>query len=268
MDFRIDFFDNPSKTYYPGEFINGCLLISVKRGEFIKNLLINIRGGVKVNYFDDVFHENFFDDKLLVIKDTLLEVGQHTFPFQTRIPEDCPPSLKSNHAYIKYKAVVVIPGVCNNTKIPFEFFVLSWVPMPFYEANVTSTANPHWPINKLAFPKNAFGPGEYINVIINVEEASAKTVKFYLMKYFWYKRNENCWGKQYKRKEKKEIFKIPIVTSNFTTHESLLLPKQLPSTLENFKFIEIGYILKIVIRNQTFKFPVVIGDYYKSDLRI
>lgn len=159
MRCSVEFVNNPYKTYFAGNTLYGCVNIALERERYIKckdimffsivnlllypstALMIHIKGRAKVRFNKGrssvAGKQTFIDEYLLVVSNIRLPVGQHTFQFESELPTNCPPSFKGKHGHIKYEAVIVIPRMLWDKRIPFEFHILSYSPLPFFDANVS-----------------------------------------------------------------------------------------------------------------------------------
>lgn len=162
MRCSVEFVNNPYKTYFAGNTLYGCVNITLERERYIKSkyiyiqifvhwrhlacfifiaLMIHIKGRAKVRFNQGrssiAGKQSFIDEYLLVVSNIRLPVGLHTFQFETELPTNCPPSFKGKHGYIRYEAIIVIPRMFCDIKIPCEFHVLSYSPLPFFDSNVS-----------------------------------------------------------------------------------------------------------------------------------
>ncbi|KAL5278288.1 hypothetical protein ACFFRR_003119 [Megaselia abdita] len=232
--------------------------------------MVHIKGRAKIKfrYGKSVVKgkQKFMDQYLLVVSNIRLPSGPHTFLFESDLPSNCPPSFKGKHGYIRYEAIIVIPRMCCDKRIPFEFHILSYSPLPYFDSNIPLKIN-ICSTNTVSFPKNVFRVGEYILVNIDIDEVREKKktriMKFYLVQYIWYQSKKQC-GTRQKKKQKGNVEEILISTSDFIYKQGIRIPDNIPTTLEYLEIIKIRYILKIYIDNQKFKLPIVIGDYYQS----
>lgn len=76
------------------------------------------------------FRETFVDEKITIVSAIILPEGDHSFPFETVLPENCPPSFKGKYGYILYEVIIIVPKMIFHEKVPFEFTVLSKVIIP------------------------------------------------------------------------------------------------------------------------------------------
>lgn len=159
MRCSVEFVNNPYKTYFAGNTLYGCVNIALERERYIKSkdmnffcivdifsypptaLMIHIKGRAKVRFNQGrstvAGKQTFIDEYLLVVSNIRLPVGQHTFQFESDLPSNCPPSFKGKHGYIKYEAIIVIPRMFWDKRIPSEFHILSYSPLPFFDSNVS-----------------------------------------------------------------------------------------------------------------------------------
>ncbi|KAL5278281.1 hypothetical protein ACFFRR_003116 [Megaselia abdita] len=267
----IEFLNNPQKTFYAGNTLYGLLHIFLKQAKFIDVLIIHIKGRAKVGFKDDRSLEfrsakrKLIDENLLVLSNIQLPPGHHSFHFDFALPWSCPQSLKSKSGFIKYEAVVVIPRTFRDKRIPFKFTILSYFPLPFIEeidpikVNISTQ-------NTVSFPKYDFILGEPIFIDIDIDELGLnkkdRKIIFCLVQYIWYHSNERC-GSVNKKKEKTNILRIPIVTSESIYNSCFRIPPTIPTTMEYLDIIKIRYALKIYVDKEKFKCPIVIGDYYQ-----
>lgn len=105
--------------------------------------MIRIKGRGKVRFRDDRYKElrsakrNIIDENLLALSNVKLPPGHHSFHFEIQIPWGSPQSFKSGNGSIKYEAIIVIPGICFDKRIPYGFSVLSYLPLPFTGVKVS-----------------------------------------------------------------------------------------------------------------------------------
>uniref|UniRef100_T1GHS0 Arrestin C-terminal-like domain-containing protein n=1 Tax=Megaselia scalaris TaxID=36166 RepID=T1GHS0_MEGSC len=273
MRCSVEFVNNPYRSYYAGNTLYGCLNIALDREKYIKVSSLRITNPCKRKgqssfprgRYTVKAEQTFIDEKLLVVSNTRLPAGEHTFQFESNLPADCPPSFKGKHGQIKYKAVILVPKMLCDKKIPFEFTILSYSPLPFFEANIPISIH-IGPTKTVTFPKNVFRVGEHILIDINIDETKEKkdrSIKFFLVQYIWYQTKENCHSCRSQRKQKGNVIEFPVITSDYNYKQSIRIPDNLPTTLEYIEVIKIRYLLKILINKKKFKFPIVLGDYYQ-----
>lgn len=120
-------------------------------------------------------------------------------------------------------------------------------------------------MNTVSFLKEDFILGELIFLDVDIDDAvkngRSRKIKFCLVQYVWYSAKE-C-GSIFKKKEKNDVLRIPIITSESIYNAQIRIPPTIPTTLENFDIIKIRYVLKIYVDKEKFKCPIEIGSDYQ-----
>lgn len=124
--------------------------------------------------------------------------------------------------------------------------------------------------DQVDFPKKVFRRGEDILVNINIDEMlgrKKRKIGFHLMQYtnFKYEVSLLCC---YTLEEsfKIEVMNYAVKTQDLQFMQSFLVPTDIPSTFEyKDDRITVSYVVKIYVDRKKFKFPIVIGDFYRQD---
>ncbi|KAL5278278.1 hypothetical protein ACFFRR_003114 [Megaselia abdita] len=262
MRYLIEFLNNPAKTYYPGNIILCRLNIILQQEKLIKDLRIVFEGRAKVKFRQGrtkiKAKQRFYGDIIGISAELVLQPGQHTFLFQTQLPNDLPPTFNGKYGFIEYKIYVFTKKSKVNGIFPF-----SVVSFPL-QANLdeviplTITVGKE---KKVYFPKQSIIRGSVITVEIKSSELKKekeKNISVNLMKYFSYEVSGAC--SNYRKMEKFRVMKVPITTTN-DYNGSFHIPMNVPKTLnfDPLELIKIRYVLKVYVNKQKFKFPIVIN---------
>lgn len=116
--FQIDF-DNPQAIYFPGQPINGKVIVDLESETKVNDIKLRFLGEAYV-YVDIAVgnqrrtcesEEEYFDNTFSVIAmdlgdrdEYILKPGLHTFPFSFVLPLEIPSSFEGEHGHVRYIA--------------------------------------------------------------------------------------------------------------------------------------------------------------------
>lgn len=157
----VEFRNNPSKTYYPGDVLSLCLKMHISEDKYFKSMIFDLfsltkkmsffyKSTVLIGAIKGRVHTcirkgvtahfgklHVASKKTVVLTNCFLTAGIHRFKFKLRLPNSCPASFKGELGHIKYEVVILTPTLLSYDRIPFEFTVLSHEALPFFANNVS-----------------------------------------------------------------------------------------------------------------------------------
>lgn len=116
--FQIDF-DNPRAIYYPGQPVNGKVIVDLESETKVNDIKLRFLGEAYVCYYISNGREGrtcesgeeYFDNTFSVISiglgdrdDYILKPGLHTFPFSFVLPLEIPSSFEGENGHVRYIA--------------------------------------------------------------------------------------------------------------------------------------------------------------------
>ncbi|XP_051165266.1 arrestin domain-containing protein 17-like [Leptopilina boulardi] len=295
-DFKI-LFDNPWKTYYPGQNVTGRILLVLDSPKKIRGICVKMKGEANTSWTADkqqlnnegryeneqqllTGHEEYFSIKYNVVGQSSdgeveLKAGEHFYPFMCSLPPNIPSSFESDLGYVRYtiKAILDRPWKFDHeTKdaftvvSSFDLNTESRAMEPIMEEKTKTfcclcCASAPLSVN-ISLPVRGYVPGQSMPIKVNVENQSGvevTTVKLILQKVVTYRVNTPHTDTKTEYMTIAEVSKGPVDgNGNVSYEQSLDIPALPPSNLNNCGIIDLKYELK---------FEACVDGWYRKNLR-
>ncbi|KFB40718.1 AGAP001894-PA-like protein [Anopheles sinensis] len=287
QDLRIEL-DNPSKTYYAGQTVNGKVTFVTGTAQKFKGILIKFTGEAKTAWSDSerIYnentkkyetvtthfggHEQYFHIQYYLLggkktADIVLQPGMYSYPFTCALPPTLPSSLEGSLGFVRYTGRVTLDQPWQlDRHITLDFNVISPLDLnmnpsvrtPFkleLEKKFCFFCCASGPLSLIVhIPVTGFVPGQTVPVTIECDNASnvkVKKITVSLRKLVWFHSQRP--HRESKRKEEDISTGSlgPIEAGNSETwQEKIQIPSLLPLNLVNCGIIDVDYEIKVVAK--------------------
>ncbi|XP_020282949.1 arrestin domain-containing protein 17 [Pseudomyrmex gracilis] len=281
-DFRI-VYDNEWSTYYPGQTVNGNIIVVLNSTKKIRGISVKIKGEANTYWATDKKeiderghfqndtetvkgHEEYFETKYYLVGSASggeieIQAGEHKFPFTCTLPPNLPSSFESDFGYVRYtvKATLDRPWKFDqDVKSPFTVilpFDLNQEPRAAEsvqeEMNKTfwclCCATPSLTVN-FSLPVRGYVPGQSMPIKINVQNLSnivVNNIKLILCKIVTFHATTPRTDTRTEEIVVREVSKGPFENGETNYEQQLDIPPVPPSNLTNCHIIDLEYNLKV-----------------------
>ncbi|XP_034833555.1 arrestin domain-containing protein 17-like [Maniola hyperantus] len=122
--------NSPNGTYYPGQTVQGKLIIQQDKVKIFRGIYVKLKGFCYVHWttrrsktvngkkeyrtINHSAHEEYINYKVYLVGGESGErstgPGKYEYPFQFRLPNNCPASFEGQHGHIRYEIKAVVDG--------------------------------------------------------------------------------------------------------------------------------------------------------------
>ncbi|KAI7882319.1 uncharacterized protein EV154DRAFT_568175 [Mucor mucedo] len=291
----LDIALSEEKIYFPGEVIQGSILVKPKSSMKVNSLSLKFSGCLLIAAKDKESMTLFEQTKTIPVLEPkkVLEVKNYSFPFQFVVPDDLPSAMdfgKNKMAKISYKLTVILDrpmmpeSLCP--KIEYPVLVMEYVdvtrdnfvrPSERQKEVMTSKGKCH---AKLSVPRTGFTRGETIpvNIVVNTFAGFVKkeSLVIELVRKVKIQSPRNTVDDE--RVLKSNKFDLNIIGPyNFSQSitSQLLIRTTPPSLCYKEKILRIHYKIRAQVftenkkkPNLVLELPIVIGTWPRADVPI
>ncbi|XP_045215462.2 arrestin domain-containing protein 3-like [Mercenaria mercenaria] len=277
---EIVLLNNHNNTYYPGQFVQGHVIVDVKRAFITRGILLQFCGRAGVYWTEKqrgaqdkcigVMHyeaqEEYFNIRNFIFEPGLIPAEVHKFPFKFQLVPPLPDNYEDSLCQIEYFLEVRLKQDTNTNHdiqdrqdilivdpIDLNQLILPDVTLPMHSQKTTSfccwccTSPPL--VAFLRLPRSGYTPGETIHIQADIENCSNRTiqtVKFTLYQERGY-RTQNKFHKH--RDVLGQVVRGPVKPSSTTEWPDIPLkvPRQQIFNVTASKIFGIRYMLEMDI---------------------
>lgn len=256
----IQFADGEAAEFYPGQLISGKIILNITKTTKIRGVYLSIVGKEKVNWKQGsggggagvdryrAEHSNIDETISLSEEKQELQPGQFEYPFEYRLPDDCPPSYHSNRCdcmyYISANADIPMRRDIKNRK-DFQILMPQADRARLTEVISISSDNKDKTIKISVDMRNtAFYAGTHVGGTVALQNHSDKKISNIKVELLCQEYARACGGLF--SKEKTEIIELDYKENRTSLSKktagrykgkfSLIIPESAPATCSWHKF--------------------------------